>query len=229
MNRTLGVLVIGQSPRPDLTQPLRDLLPADVVLREVGALDGLTLADLPDASGAAYPLGTRMRDGTAVTIPESFLLPLLQQQLDALEADDVAATVLLCAGSFAKLRGKRPLFKPFDIAQATLTSLGLRRIAVLTPFAGQITPIQQRWHAAGFAAHVWARPLADTADFANWLRGQLAQTEGVDCLLLDYVGHDPQARMWLQTACTELAEVAVSLPILDLGHLTLSTAAAALR
>lgn len=229
MNRTLGALVIGQSPRPDLTQPLRDLLPADVVLREVGALDGLTLADLPDASGAAYPLGTRMRDGTAVTIPESFLLPLLQQQLDALEADDVAATVLLCAGSFAELRGKRPLFKPFDIAQATLTSLGLRRIAVLTPFAGQITPIQQRWHAAGFAAHVWARPLADTADFANWLRGQLAQTEGVDCLLLDYVGHDPQARMWLQTACTELAEVAVSLPILDLGHLTLSTAAAALR
>lgn len=229
MNRTLGALVIGQSPRPDLTQPLRDLLPADVVLREVGALDGLTLADLPDASGAAYPLGTRMRDGTAVTIPESFLLPLLQQQLDALEADDVAATVLLCAGSFAELRGKRPLFKPFDIAQATLTSLGLRRIAALTPFAGQITPIQQRWHAAGFAAHVWARPLADTADFANWLRGQLAQTEGVDCLLLDYVGHDPQARMWLQTACTELAEVAVSLPILDLGHLTLSTAAAALR
>ncbi|MEZ4514881.1 MAG: AroM family protein [Chloroflexota bacterium] len=229
MNRTLGALVIGQSPRPDLTQPLRDLLPADVVLREVGALDGLTLADLPDASGAAYPLGTRMRDGTAVTIPESFLLPLLQQQLDALEADDVAATVLLCAGSFAELRGKRPLFKPFDIAQATLTSLGLRRIATLTPFAGQITPIQQRWHAAGFAAHVWARPLADTADFANWLRGQLAQTEGVDCLLLDYVGHDPQARMWLQTACTELAEVAVSLPILDLGHLTLSTAAAALR
>ena len=229
MSRTLGALVIGQSPRPDLTQSLRDLLPADVVLQEVGALDGLTLADLPDASGAAYPLGTRMQDGTAVTVPESFLLPLLQQKLDTLEAEGVAATVLLCAGSFAKLRGKRPLFKPFDIAQATLTSLGLRRIAALTPFAGQIAPIQQRWHAAGFTAHVWARPLANSADFADWLRGQLAQTAGVDCLLLDYVGHDPAARLWLQTACTELAEVAVSLPILDLGHLTLSAAAAALR
>ena len=36
-------------------------------------------------------------------------------------------------------------------------------------------------------------------------------------------------RIYLETACTELAEVAVSLPILDLGHLTLSAAAAALR
>jgi hypothetical protein len=214
-------LVIGQSPRPDLTEPLRTLLPADVALRELGALDGLTLADLPDASAAAYPLGTRMRDGTAVTIPETFLIPLLQHKLAELEADGVLATVLLCAGSFALLRGKRPLFKPFDIALATLQSLRLHRLAALTPFAGQIAPIQQRWQAAGFAAHVWARPISHDADFVGWLRGQIAQTAGIDCLLLDYVGHDPEERLWLQTA--------VSLPVLDLGHLTLSVAAAACR
>lgn len=220
----VAALEIGQSPRIDLVQPLQQILPKDVTLLEVGALDDLTAVSLPDASQATYPLGTRLRDGTAVTVPESFLLPLLQQKLDALETEQgVMATILLCAGSFAALRGKRPLFKPFDIALATLRSLQFHNLVVITPFAGQVPPIRKRWHTAGFAAHVFAHPLndLDNPEVEFDLQELLLSNNGQqpDCLLLDYVGHPPELR-------EELSEL-FGLPVLDLGHLAISAITAA--
>ena len=58
-NKKIGALVIGQTPRPDLVDPLQALLP-EVVIEVVGALDGLSATELPDASHAPYPLSTMM-------------------------------------------------------------------------------------------------------------------------------------------------------------------------
>lgn len=221
--RLLGALEIGQTPRPDLASPLRTLLPPDVGLLEMGALDKLTLDELPDASAAKYPLGTRLRDGTAVTISESFLLPLLQAKLDELEAQGVVATILLCAGSFVDLRGKRPLFKPFDIALATLHSLAFKDLAVITPFGGQVPPIRQRWQAAGFKPNVFAFSLNDLDDpeTEEALFEELVDHSGKlpDCLLLDYVGHSAADREELQ----ELLPI----PVIDLGYLAIRAIVAA--
>ena len=43
--RVVAMLTIGQTPRRDITDDLRQLLPEGVVLREYGALDGLTRAE----------------------------------------------------------------------------------------------------------------------------------------------------------------------------------------
>ncbi|MEM7113656.1 MAG: AroM family protein [Chloroflexota bacterium] len=225
MTRRIGALEIGQSPRIDLAGPLQKLLPNDIELIEVGALDGLTAVSLPDASRAKYPLGTRLRDGTAVTVPETFLLPLLQEKLDELEDQGVMATILLCAGSFVELRGKRPLFKPFDIALATLRSLNMNNLAVLTPFKGQIAPIRKRWQAAGFQANVLAVSLDDLDDpevEMELMESLIEQCGNLpDFLLLDYVGHPAHVREDLQ----EL----VNVPILDLGYLAIQAIVAACR
>ncbi len=73
MNRErIGLLLIGQTPRPDLTAPLDHLAGAyDLVVR--GALDALTASDLKTSDTGTYPLVTRMRDGTVVTVDERFL------------------------------------------------------------------------------------------------------------------------------------------------------------
>ena len=73
---SIGILIIGQTPRADLMAPLGRLAHA-CDLRPRGALDDLEADDLPDADGAAYPLVTRLRDGTRVTVDEAFLSPLL--------------------------------------------------------------------------------------------------------------------------------------------------------
>ena len=111
MSLRIGALVIGQSPRPDLVDPLAAMLP-QVTIVQRGALDGVAPADLPDPAGAEYPLTTRLRDGRLVTVPESFLLPRLQQQLEMLEADGIMLSILLCAGTFAGLGGRGTLVQP---------------------------------------------------------------------------------------------------------------------
>ena len=148
MSKRVGVLVIGQSPRDDLVDPLRALLP-DVEIVEVGALDGLAAEALPDPAGASYPLTTRMRDGTLVTVPESFLIPRLQLKIDELEANGVRQMILLCAGTFGPLTSKNTLIKPFRTTLAVAQSLGLERIGLIVPIPGQEKPVEARWQAEG--------------------------------------------------------------------------------
>jgi hypothetical protein len=209
------MLTIGQSPRPDLVDPLRPFLPRGTLL-EAGALDDLTLADLPDPATAAYPLVTRLRSGQTVAVDEAVLAPHLQTALNRLEDQGVQATLLLCAGTFDALHGTQPLYKPFPLAAALLRALGIHTPGILAPFRDQVPATQARWQAVGFAPLVWAAayPLADPRS-AAWLRDLLGATPA-QCLVLDYVGHDP--------AYVRALQAGLPVPVLDLGL----TAAAAL-
>lgn len=214
----IGAVTIGQSPRPDLVEPLVKLRP-DVEIIEVGALDGLTAAELPDAAEASYPLKTRLREGRLVTVPETFLKPLIQQAVEAAEGQGGLATVLLCAGTFAEVRGvSRPLIKPFDTAVAVLNSMGVTHLGVLSPMMTQERPIQARWTAANFDARVWTPPYAiDSKEFTGWLYRMMSNTRSLDAIVLDYVGHPANYKLVVQEI--------LGIPVVDLGHLALSVTA----
>ena len=215
----VGALLIGQSPRSDLVGSLAGLLPEHEII-QVGALDDLTTAVLPPTT-ATYPLITKMRDGTAVSIEEQFLIPLLQQKLDELEAIDVVATVLLCAGTFATLQGKRPLLKPFILAQNLLQTCGYQRLGLIAPIVAQEAPIQARWRQAGFETAVWTANLSQQdEEFHQKLQTNM-QTHNLDCILLDYVGHPSDQVHSLQKS--------VTLPVIDMGTLAISTLGALLE
>lgn len=223
MNRpTIAVLTIGQTPRPDLVQPLADALPGREI-RQYGALDGLTVADLPDggmAVEADYPLVTRMADGTLVMVAESFVAGRLQGILDGLMGQD-ALVVLLCAGTFGDVR-VRPnsggvLIKPFDVGRQILDSMGMRRLGLIAPMPEQEAPIRQRWQAAGFDPVVWAHDIRRQDENFYAHLNQRIEVDGLDCIVLDYVGHDPahvraiQARIWV--------------PVVELGLLAFAVVA----
>lgn len=208
----IAALLIGQRPRPDLTEPLRKLLPNWEII-ELGALDGLTEEDLPDVSDAAYPLTTRLANGRIVQVTSQFVEPLLQQKLDEIE-DEVAASILLCAGTFAGLRGKRPLIKPFDLAVSTVRALGFRRLGIIAPFPEQEEPIRQRWESVGVETAVWTADISkqDKA-FHTALRIKLAELKP-DVLILDYVGHDCERVERLKTVH--------NIPVIDLGEFSVT-------
>lgn len=222
MTQEVAALLIGQSPRPDLVDPLRLALP-DWEIVEIGALDGCTPTDLPTTRGATYPLTTRMRNGSLVAVEESFLLPRLQDalsQIDELRTgkQKVAATILLCAGTFAGLQSSRPLFHPFRLACATLRTLHFQRIAILSPFAEQSEPTHQRWQGAGFWATTRVAALDDESQLQTAIDELLVQQP--QALILDYVGHPAEQVAALQKR--------LPLPVFDLGQLAISALAATL-
>ncbi len=214
--KRIGALVIGQTPRPDLTNPITTLLP-DVDLITVGALDDRSSNSLPSIEGATYPLTTKLNNGRSVFISEAFIQPLLQEKLNFLEAEGVAASILLCAGTFGELQGKRPFIKPFNIGLNLLQSLNLNRIGLIAPFPAQIPPIEARWQAAGFKTTVWCADIYNQDDaFFNQLQTE-TKTHRLQAILLDYVGHEPETVKKLQNR--------VDLPVFDLGGLAISTLA----
>ena len=216
MTRRCAAIVIGQAPRPDLVDPLRGWLPADAVVVELGALDGLAAAEVERLEGqgpGAAPLATRLADGRRVVLDEAVLAPFVEGATE--RARDAGATVglLLCAGGFDGITSAIPLVRPGAAAAALLRTLGLTRLAVMVPIAAQIEPSRRRWENLGFAAS------PDVAA-GDELPGAVARLSDIDAVVLDYVGH-PAALVAAVRAATDR-------PVVDLGEIgALSLAAIA--
>ena len=211
----IAAVTIGQTPRPDLLEPLLARIGADDVA-EFGALDELTADRIPSARptrDGAYPLTTRLRDGTRVTIDEADLAPLVQGAIDRAEEGGAAVTLLLCAGGFLATTARGALIRPFDAAVDRLRDLGLRQIDVLVPFAGQATPAADKWRAAGFEPSV----LVGAPGSIELPGGPEAAG---DAIVLDYVGHSG--------ADVAALRARASAPVLDLGECGAEAAVAAL-
>ena len=210
MTRRIAAVTIGQSPRPDLLVTLVSRLPDDAEVIETGALDSLTAATLPsrsdarDRSSDAYPLTTRLRDKTSVTLDEADLAPLVQVAIEKGEEAGAQVTLLLCAGGFSDAIARGPLVRPFDAAVDRLKSIGARRLAVIVPVAQQAAPAARKWATAGFD------PVPIVGDPATIAPHDLTGLDGIEALVLDYVGHP--------TTTVTAARNRWDVPVVDLGE-----------
>lgn len=235
--RTIGTVVIGETPRPDLTAPLTRL---GLHIVEAGALDGVLPADrpvVPVGGGCPYPLVTRLRGGQVVWLAEPALAPFLGRAATAVAAAASAGgrqcigVLVMCAGTFAGLNqhyiGTPPLVQPFELAQRELHQRGLRRLLVLCP-AGQANPISDRWRNRGFDV-AWAREYAcgadgsfllDPDDVAAALKTIADSGPAAEAVLVDYVGcpalldlgHDPTPVIDMSTLLLKEAMSLLSSP-----------------
>jgi protein AroM len=106
----VGILTIGQSPRPDLEAVFRRHLPGvELIVR--GALDELPLSAIEAlaAMGGDYPLFTILRDGTTREISLHRLKPLLDARVKQIAADGASVAALMCAGNFPALDSPIPV------------------------------------------------------------------------------------------------------------------------
>ena len=153
-------------------------------------------------------------------VAEPFIIPKLQTSLESLEAEGVAATLLMCAGTFSSLKGFKPIIKPFDLGSALLQMLNQKTIGVIAPFVGQIAPIEERWQNAGFRTTVWAADLAAHDQvFLEELEHRIISKQ-LDCIVLDYFGHPIVQVQQLQSS--------IEVPVIDLGQLAIVTMASSL-
>jgi len=210
LRKRIGALLIGQSPRPDLLEPLSPYRKSIEII-QVGALDDLEVNELPFISQPCYPLETRMRNGESVTVEQEMLAPLLQKAVHTIEQMDVCAVMLMCAGTFPSLRCRPPLFRPFQIGLSFLRAVSATSIGVLAPIEEQMSPIRARWQDAGFNTMIWSADLHFAGRILWEQINEEAETNDLEYLVLDYVGHSRAAVRQIQQA--------VSLPVLDLGSL----------
>lgn len=208
----IGVLIIGQTPRTDLTAPLAHLSDrCELMVR--GALDSYQHIDVPITSNGTYPLVTRLRDGTHVTVDENFLTPLLQAAIDDLEQAGVTSILLLCAGPFLGLVSSRPLIRPFQLGTLVLQSLGLRRIAVIVPTNDQCSPAQVKWEEVGLEpVLISMEEKPSEQPLEDWITERIKALPELAALVLDYVGHPAGLVSELQSR--------MHLPVIDLGQLS---------
>ena len=202
----LGTLTIGQAPRPDVTPILDRHVPAGVKRIHRGLLDGLARAEIAAAYAAAAGeavLVTRLADGTSVELSARKVHAVVQDKLDALEADGCTVVLLLCTGRFAGLRLKRAfLVEPDRIIPPAVAGLARdRRLGIIVPVASQIASESGKWKALERPPFfVAASPYVATTDAVAAAGVSLAR-KGAEALLLDCIGFVEAHRQKLAQAC----------------------------
>jgi protein AroM len=113
MATRVGMITIGQSPRPDVVPEVVALVGRPMTVVEAGALDGLALAEVRRLAPGPTDdtLVTRMQDGVEVHVAKRHIIPRLQARIDRLGAE-VDVIVLLCTGHFPEFRSVVPLLEP---------------------------------------------------------------------------------------------------------------------
>lgn len=121
----IGMISIGQSPRPDILSIFEDAWGDRAEMIESGALDGLADADVkrmaPNEGDDV--LVVKMADGSQHIVGRRYLLPRIQACADALQEEQIEAAILLCTGDFRPFRYPVPFIIPQKIVDNTVAAL----------------------------------------------------------------------------------------------------------
>lgn len=200
MTPILGVVSIGQTPRPDLADAFGAGAPR-AEIRVAGALDGISpddlaaLQELPRSGprDLEYPLLVRLADGAHIEVPLARLAPRVVAAARMLAAGGAALVVVACAGAFPDVPCPVPVLLPGRIVPAVAGALSrTRRVGIVTPNRAQVPFAERKWREDGFTPAVtWASPSRDDemARAADDLRGT-----DTDLIVIDCMGHADDAR-----------------------------------
>ena len=150
--KTLGVVVVGQSPRPDIVAQLRAVIPADIAIALRGALDGMSrdeIAKLKPANGYDA-LFTRLPSGEAVKISKQAVERRALVVVDAFAAQGVTAAMMCCTGDFPLLEGQPAVVLPSAVLAGIVHGLLRRgRLGLFVPIPDQVGTLDQKWRRDG--------------------------------------------------------------------------------
>lgn len=205
MKKKIGAIGVGQSPRPTITDQIKEIVGEDVEVIEKGILDGFTKEEL-DAKWK--PIGDEDRlleylnDGTEIVYAERLVYSILPQKVKELEAEGVELIVVYCAGKFPEVDCSVPLIYPRDVMDGIVLAVLKNRdepLIVLTPteeFVPQWTAIWKRVvnNVTVLPLHIMGDDMeAKLAAFAEKVEKMDARVIAMDCM-----GYTAQARDYLK-------------------------------
>ena len=195
---TVGLVTIGQSPRVDVVPEMAAVMGPGVEVREAGALDGLSRAEIAALAptGDDEILVTRLADGTSVFLGKQKIVGHVEARIAALEREGVTVTALLCTGAFPPLRATRALIQPQPVLLGTLR--GMRwpgRLGVVTPSEKHVPQTEARWRRDGFDPVVVPLSPYEHEDAAALARVATSLREaGAGLVVMDCMGFNRKTR-----------------------------------
>jgi protein AroM len=190
---TLGLVTIGQSPRPDICRTYAAVIGADVRIVEAGALDGLTARAI-DALAPEQrdtPLVT-LAHGEEVRIGKAAITPLLQRAITRVVADGASVVIVLCTGHFEGLTAPVPLIEPDRVLDGFMRAIQPSgSLGIVMPDAGQEGMMRQKWHGYDLTLAV-ASPYQPPTEWSVLIARFVSA--GVEAIVLDCMGFDPAAK-----------------------------------
>lgn len=198
---TLGLVTIGQTPRPDFEALFHEHAPCAAV-RIVGALDGLTTGEVARLASRQdhHPLLVRLADGSAAAVPARRIIPRVKRAARRLAGDGASLVVVLCAGAFPRIDCGVPVIVPGRLVPAVMRSASrTRRLGIVTPLAAQAEAARAKWESDGFSVEVtWASPTRhDEIEMA----ARAMSHADLEFVVLDCMGHDEAYRLEFARLC----------------------------
>lgn len=194
--RTLGAIVIGQSPRPDIARLLQDAVGPDTEVRLVGSLDGLSRAEveaLPPVDDGDT-MFTKLPDGSGVVISKRAVTARAQGLIDRFAAEGAGATVMCCTGAFPGLTPAGVVVFPSAVlgglAQGLLPA---GRLGLFVPLPAQAHALARKWQRPG--VEVVAEPLLPlAADGDAMAAADRLAARRPDLVIMDCISYTPAHR-----------------------------------
>ncbi|MEM2083424.1 MAG: AroM family protein [Nitrososphaerota archaeon] len=144
----IAFLTIGQSPRIDIMRDIKSLLPSNIEIIEVGALDNLNEKEInfiaPSNNKEKEVLVSRLRNGKQVLIDRRKLIPLIKKCIKNIE-NHVDGIVLLCTDDFPEINSKKILIKPYELLNSFVSIIDGKILGIVVPIKEQINFAKKRW------------------------------------------------------------------------------------
>lgn len=188
--RRLGLVTIGQSPRPDLTADVADLL-AGVDWVEHGGLDGVEDVDALAPGPSEGTLITKVRSGATVHLATERTGPLVDAAVASCVADDCTEVLLLCTGHLSLSGSPVPITQAEGAAHTEMARcVAGGRLGVIHPLPAQGPEIEKRWQGrlGRPILTAAASPYDATPDRVVHAARALADA-GAEALFLDCMGY----------------------------------------
>ena len=121
----IGMISIGQSPRPDILSIFQASWDKRAEMIERGALDELAHDDVRQMApqNGDDVLVVKMADGQQHIVGRRYLIPHIETCGKAFVNDHVTAIILLCTGDFRPFRSPVPFIIPQKIVDNTISAL----------------------------------------------------------------------------------------------------------
>lgn len=150
--KSLGILTIGQSPRPDVVEVMVPYIGENIKIIERGALDGLTLDQVKEFAPekGMMPLVTRMSDGSEVLIAKEKILFRIKRIIGEFNEYNVSLILLLCVSTFPPFESACLVVHSQRIVDQCIESLinKTNHLGIIIPVKEQQALVRERFSRA---------------------------------------------------------------------------------
>ena len=190
-HQRIGVVVIGQSPRPSVAAEIAAVLSPGITIELRGALDGMSRAEIDAIAPAdGYDtLFTLLPDGDGVIISKKEVERRAGQKLAQFKQEDVGVTMLACTGKFPNLSPEGLVILPSAVLHRLVEAvLPKGRLGVFSPLPEQTALIDKKWQREGVeVVGVTLRPGSDDVTVDGAARTMAALRP--DLVVMDCMGY----------------------------------------